>query len=346
VRRTLSILSVVGGLMCVLGGCAQLLGVDDVTWRGGDSAPIDALVDQTDASAPDAMFDAPTCDVPCTLVTQSGILPALATDGVSVFFRTADTVWSCPVTGCANATPVRTTSTTGLHAVSASTNLVVWSDGNAVLGCAPGACATPTTFVDFSPQPVTGLAASPTSSFVLASAGDGSSLAVHTITLVGQTDTNVFTGAPGGGAPGPVAAVPKSPHVYWSQVGVPTLYDCAQAQCASPADTKSILASPSALVATGSAVFAATGSGLVSATANLASTTTFANGAIAGVALSPNSTSRVYFASGTSVQSCATNASPPCTPTTHHTGSAISAIAADDVAVYWIEGTSVMRLVL
>jgi hypothetical protein len=335
----------IAGLQFVLGGCAQLLGVDDVVYRGGDAAT-DA---PSDATQDDVTSDAPRCDGPCaptTLVTQGGLLPTLATDGAHVFFRTADTVWSCPTTGCASPELVASTSMTGLQVVSASSNLVVWTDGTAVLGCAPGACGTPTTYVDFTPMPVTGLAASVASSFVLASGGDTSALSVHRITLDGQTDTQVFAGAPGGGAPGPVAAAPKSQHVYWSQVGTPTLYDCAQATCASAADTRPVVSSPTQIVATGAAVLVATGAGLLFAPSNLASSTTFASGAIAGVALAPSSTARVYFATPTTIASCATSSSPPCAPTTHHTGTAIRAIAADDVALYWIEGSSIMRLAL
>jgi hypothetical protein len=240
---------------------------------------------------------------------------------------------------------VHSTSTTGLHAVAASSNLVVWTDGTAVLGCAPGACGAPTIFTDFSTKPVAGIAASPTSSFVLAAGGDGSFLGVHTITL-GGSDSVVFSGNPGGGMPGPVAAAPKSAHVYWSQVGTPTLYDCAQASCGTPADTLSI-PSPTALVATDMHVFVATPSGLVITPKNPTSSTPFANGVIAGVALSPNSTARVYFATGATIQSCSTTEAAPCAPVTHYGGaSTITALAAADDALYWIEGSAVMRLAL
>lgn len=339
----------IAGLQLVLVGCSELLGVDGVVYRG--DAEIEAATDAAPDVMADVMMDVapPSCDGPCpptTLVTKTGLVPALATDGAHVFFRTTDTVWSCPTTGCASPTFVASTSTAGLQTVSASMDLVVWSDGTKVLGCAPGACGTPTTYVDFAPKPVTGIAASVASSFVLASGGDASVLSVHRISLDGQTDTQVFSGSPGGGAPGPVAAVPKAQHVYWSQVGTPAIYDCTQAQCASAANTLTGIASPTALVATGTSVFIASGAGLVVAPSNLATSTPFASGAISGLALSPNSTARVYFATGTNVESCATSASPPCAPSTHHTGSGITAIAADDTAIYWIEGASVMRLAL
>ena len=342
----------IAGLYGVLCGCAQILGVDDVLYRGGDAAA-EAMSDASAEGAADVVVDVsppPSCDGPCpptTIVTHAGLLPTLATDGANVFFRTSDTVWLCPTTGCASPTPVASTATTGLEIVSASSNLVVWTDGTKVLGCAPGACGIPKTYVDFTPRPVTGLAASTASSFVLASGGDVSLLSVNRISLDGATDTPVFSGSPGGGSPGPVAAVPGALHVYWSQVGAPTLYDCAQPPCAQPDHTLGAPnGSPTALVATPSSLFISSG-GLYIAPSNLASAQSFVAGAIAGIAIKTSSAASVYFAQGTSVESCGATETPPCKPVTHHTASApITAIAADDVAVYWIEGSSIMRLAL
>lgn len=347
----------IAGLQLVLCGCAQLLGVDDVVYRG-DGAVEAAM---SDASSPEATADVaadvvvdvspPVCDGPCpatTVTTKSGILPTLATDGTNVFFRTSDTVWSCATTGCGSATSVAATSTSGLQVVAASSNLVVWTDGTKVRGCAPGACGIPKTYVDFTPKAVTGLAASTLSSFVLASGGDPSVLSVHRITLDAVTDTLVYTGSPGGGAPGPVAAVPGASQVYWSQVGAATLYDCAQTSCAQPQHTvTSSGGSPTALLATPSALFVLTLSGLYIAPSPIAATQSFLPVAIAGMTITTTSTARVYFAQGKTIQSCSTT--PPCNaPTTHYTAAtAIGAIAANDVALYWIEGTSsVMRMAL
>jgi hypothetical protein len=355
VRRAVSI----AGLQFVLCGCAQLLGVDDVAYRGGDAA-VDAMADTAqDAARPDAVADvevdtSPSCDGPCppaTLVTKSGLLPTLATDGVHVFLRTSDSVWSCPTTGCTSPTLVASTATTGLQVVSASSNLVVWSDGTKVFGCAPAACGIPKTYLDFAPKPVTGLAASTASSFVLAAGGDTAALSVHRASLDGSSDTTVFSGSPGGGAPGPVAAVPGAPHVYWSQVGTPTLYDCAQSQsqCGQPDHVLgSLNGSPTAVVATLSSVFILSSNGLAVAPPDLSSSAqSFVAGALGGVTIKTSSTSRVYFAQGKTIQSCGSTDAPPCTPVTHHSGSAaITAIAADDAALYWIEGSSIMRLAL
>lgn len=342
----------IAGLPLMLCGCAQLLGVDDVVYRGGDGA-VEAM---SDASSPDAdadadaTSDAPVCDGPCpptTVVTMNGMLPTLATDGTNVFFRTLDTVWSCATSGCGTSpTSVKSTSTTGLEVVAASMDLVVWTDGAKVFGCPPGACGIPKTYVDFTPAPVTGIAASTVSSFVVAAGGNSSQLAVHRVTL-GGADTLVYSGSPGGGLPGPVAAVPSATQVYWSEVGAPTLFDCAQATCSTQPDhtVNSSGGSPSALLATPNALFVLTTSGLYIAPSPIASTQTFTSGSIAGVAITTTSTDRIYFAEGMTIQSCSTT--PPCTPTTHHTGgAAITAIAADDSALYWIEGSSIMRLAL
>jgi hypothetical protein len=329
----------------LLWGCAELLGVDDVVYRGGDGA-VEAMTDATDA----ATIDAPSsCDGPCPptmVVTQNGLLPTLATDGTNVFFRTQGTVWSCPTTGCASPTSLSATSTTGLEVVAGSTNLALWTDGTKVYGCAPGACGIPKTYVDFASRPVTGLAASTLSSFVLASGGDGSILSVHRISLDASNDTTVFSGSPGGGAPGPVAAEPNASHVYWSQVGTPTLFDCAQTSCTQPDHTvNSSGGSPMALLAISKALFVVTSSGISIAPTPISTTQSFTSGSIAGATTTTSSTARIYFAEGQTIQSCSTT--PPCTPTTEHAGNAaITAITADDVALYWIEGSTIMRQAL
>jgi len=342
----------IAGLQLVLCGCAQLLGVDDVVYRGGDDGAAEAMTDASPEAIADVVVDVspPSCDGPCpatTLTTKGGLLATLATDGTNVFFRTIDTVWSCAITGCGSAKSVASTSSTGLQVAAASSNLVVWTDGTKVLGCPPGSCGIPKTYVDFTPKAVTGLAASPISSFVLASGGDGSLLSVHRISLDGVTDTPVFSGSPGGGAPGPVAAVPGASQVYWSQVGTPTLYDCAATSCAQPDHTVSSTGgTPSALLATPAALFVLSAAGLYIAPSPISATQTFLAASIAGMTITTTSTARIYFANGTTIQSCSTT--PPCSsPVTHHTGAAaISAIAADDVALYWIEGSSVMRMEL
>lgn len=337
----------IAGLSWMLCGCAQLLGVDDVVYRGDGS--VEAMSDAALESAADVAIEAsPSCDGPCpptTLVSKGGLLPTLATDGTNVFLRTADTVWSCATSGCASPTPLASTSTSGLQIVAASSDLVVWTDGPKVFGCAPGACGIPKTYVTFGSKPVTGLAASTLSSFVLAAGGDGSLLSVHRISLDGLTDTPVYSGSPGGGSPGPVAAVPGASQVYWSQVGTPTLYDCSQTTCAQPEHTVGSSGSPSALLATSSALFVLTPSGISIAPSPIASTQSFASGTVTGMTTTTASTATIYFAEGAAIRSCSTT--PPCTPTTVHTGgAAITAIAADGVALYWIEGTSIMRQAL
>jgi len=225
----------------------------------------------------------------------------------------------------------------------------VWSNGNLVLGCVPGSCGVPTTYTNFTPFAVGGLAATLSSSFVLMSGGDNSNLIVRKNTLDGQNEQTVYTGTPGGGAPGPVAATPNSSHVYWSQMGVGTVYDCTQTSCGgTPTTTRSIATTPTSMVATLNDVYVGTAAGLLRLPSDLStSPATLVNGVIAGVALSPNVTSRVYFATGTTIQSCSTGTTT-CAPTTHYPGSttSISAIAAADDAVYWIEGTQIMRLAL
>jgi len=156
----------------------------------------------------------------------------------------------------------------------------------------------------------------------------------------------VYAGSPGGGSPGPVAAVPNASHVYWSQVGTPTLYDCAQTSCAQPDHTVgSSGGSPASLLAIPSALFVVTPSGISIAPSPIAATQPFVSGGgVAGMTITTSSTARVYFAEGKTIQSC--GAAPPCAPVTHYTGgAAITAIAADDAAIYWIEGSSIMRLV-
>jgi hypothetical protein len=332
----------------MLCGCAQLLGVDDVVYRGGDGAT-EAMTDASSSDADVTADASPSCDGPCpptTIVTKSGLLPTLATDGTHVFFRTIDTVWSCSTSGCANnPTALASTSTSGLEIVAAASDLVVWTDGSSVFGCAPGACGIPRTYFNFASKPVTGLAASTLSSFVLAAGGDGALLSVHRNTLDGANDAQIYSGSPGGGSPGPVAAVPGANEVYWSQVGTPTLYDCSQATCAQPEHTVgSSGGSPTALLATSKALFVVTPGGVQIASAPIASTQSFVSGAIQGVTITTTSAATIYFCEDTIIQSCSTT--PPCTSAPIHTGSGITAIAADGVALYWIEGSSIMRMAL
>src|SRR5947209_19761347 len=106
--------------MLLLGGCSQLLGVDDVVYRGAEADAASDAFSDSEAASQDVALDVtldvtPSCDGGCKptiVVSASGLAPTLATDGALVFFRTSDTVWSCPTSGCAPATKVAPTSTT------------------------------------------------------------------------------------------------------------------------------------------------------------------------------------------------------------------------------------------
>ncbi len=354
--RTFMALASVG---IALGACAQVLDLDAVVYVGVDAAP-DAPEDgRADATA-DAALEAdatPTCDAPCppaTLLVESGLEPTLATDGKNVFVRVGGEVQACSVNGCASASHVFTAGSATPRLVAASASRVYWNDGNAVFGCAgAGACGTPSTIVDLGALQLTGLAASTASSWVHAVGWSGGTLRVVRASLDGSTQTQVISQSIASSTSGAVVAVPQSTRVYWAEDGVPGIFDCASPPCASPDHATTALASsPLGLAATIASVFFGTSSGLYVADKDLATAKSFASGGVVEhVVTTTASEASVYFVEGAgaawTLAACPTS-SPTCpSPSVlHTTTTAITALAADDTSLYWIEGTAVMRLVL
>src|SRR6185312_9077623 len=167
-----------------------------------------------------------------------------------------------------------------------------------------------------------GLAASPASSWVLASGSNATTLRVLRATIDGSSQDQVVSQSNGGGSAGPVAAVPKAPRVYWAVEGTPAIFDCVSPPCATPDhNTAGLAFSPIGLVATGAAVFFGTSGGLYTAAADLTNARLFAgSGFVVAVALRTSSIATVYFVEhvGASwdVESCPTSGS--CTPAVLH----------------------------
>ena len=349
----MSRLVVLASMGISLGGCAQILGVGDLVYRGPDASAdvaeesppeIDAGADVLDASsAPDG---------PTTLFVETGLEPTIATDGARVFVRTSGAVQSCPTSGCASPTHVWTSTGAAPRFVAATATRVIWNEDAAVYGC-DGAttCATPTVMVDLgSSYQLGGIAASPASSWVLASGWSGSTLRVLRSNLDGTSQDQVVSQTLGGGTAGPVTAAPGSPHVYWSEVGAPAIFDCVSPPCASPDhNTNALASSPLALVATLGPVFFGTTTGLWTADASLGSSQSFAgSGLVASVALSGTTVYFVEHAGATwTIESCPTGTAPCASPAPlHASATAISALVAESAALDWIEGDAVMRMVL
>jgi hypothetical protein len=346
-----------------LTGCAQLLDIGGLDYRGSDAseevAPGDAEVPDADAEAQadsGAIEAAPPCDGPCaptTLVTTGGLEPTIATDGKSVFLRAGTEVESCSVGGCQSPSHVYTTSAATPRLVAASSSRVYWNDGSAVFGCAgAGACGAPTTMMDLGSLALTGLSASLASSWVVASGWGSGNLSVLRAAPDGTSEGPVVAQTIGGGTSGAVVVVPQSSRVYWAEDGAPTIFDCVAPPCASPDhNTNALALSPLGLVATLAQVFFGTTSGLYVADKDLASAKPFAgSGVIGGVVLQPSSEAVVYFVehagANWTIESCPTGGAS-CTPAAlHTTTTAVSALAADDASLVWIEGNAVMRMVL
>lgn len=359
--------------------CSQLLGIDDLAWRGGDAsvdAPVDAELDDV---AEDAPLDAATCDgsfaadpkncgrcghdcfggacdagacEPATLLAQSGLEATLATDGEQVFFRVGGAVDACSVTGCASPTTLWTASAATPRLVAASAGRVYWNDGNAVYGCdAAAPCGTPATMFDLGASQLTGLAASAASSWVLGAGYTASTLRVMRAKTDASTSDQVVSMSIGGSTSGAVTAVPQSSHVYWGEEGAPAIFDCVSPPCTTyDHDTTALGSSPLAMVATIASVFFGTTGGLWTVDASLANAKAFAgSGTVALVVLAPSSESTVYFvsqAAGTwTLASCPT-AACPSPATLRATTTPITALAADDVSLYFIEGGAIERLAL
>src|SRR5512143_813631 len=114
-------------VLSALGGCAAILGVDDLTYlgpEGGLDAASEASGDAGDAGAQDAPCEAAVatdpkncggCGRDClgggceagvcqpVLVTTGSGLVTLASDGTTLFLRDSAAIHACPVTGCADA---------------------------------------------------------------------------------------------------------------------------------------------------------------------------------------------------------------------------------------------------
>ncbi len=340
-------------------GCSTILGIDDLRYVGGDAS--------ADANASDggAEAEASSCNghdclggacsngvcQPVLVMQTSSLQPTLATDGVNVFFRDASGVKSCAVSGCANATPMASAASSGV--VGVSTTRVYWSETTTIRSCAKTAC-TPSTLIDLGALGVTGMAASTESSFVFAAGSAAGTLGVWRAGLDGSGLQQVISQSIASSTSGAVASPAGSQRAYWAQIGTPAISYC-DATCGTTPDATTIAmpVSAQAMVATSQAVFVATANGVFRTPAALTPTPTgFAGSAqVRALALS-TSGATLYFAemlsgSTSAIRSCAASATT-CSPTDVHLASnPITALAVDDVAMYWVEGTTaIWRLAL
>lgn len=246
---------------------------------------------------------------------------------------------------------IAASSTSGVVAV--SSQRVYWSEATKIESCDKSSCA-PTTLIDLGALGVTGLAASPQISSVFAAGSAAGTLGVWRSTLDGSSVVSVTTQSIASSSAGAVACAAGSSRVYWAQIGTPMISFC-NAQCPTNPDgtTQSLPISPTAMVATAANVFFASSSGVFRVDQSLTgSGAGFAgSNAIHALALSTSSDTLYYAelltASTSALRSCATNVAACASPVDVHLASTqIAAVAVDDVAIYWIEGNTIMRLAL
>jgi hypothetical protein len=231
---------------------------------------------------------------------------------------------------------------------------VYWNEGNTVYGCATATC-NPTQYMSTAPATLYGIGSAVKSPLLLAVDQDTTpTIRVWEMGLddVSPMPTQIINYTSGGpAAPNQVAATPST-RAFWSQFATPTLYMCQSGACGSTPDgTVPAGSNPVALVATPAALYVATASGVKVAPVTLTSSPTSFAGthAVTAIAANPTSTELFYAEQATTnnVVECSTSGST-CTPAILQMRSnAISALAADGTAVYWIEGgNSIVRLVL
>ncbi len=349
-------------LVSVLGGCAQLIGLDDVGFRGIDGAT-DAPFDgpgSEDASDAGATCDANTqldpkncgrCGHDClgadcsygacgALVVTSGtyLSASLATDGVRVFYRDQTSVRSCPVGGCDAGELLASAPANSAGAIAAGPTAVYWSDGTAVRSCTKTACAQPKDVFDASPLAIDGVGTS--ASHVYVTAHTSLEIALFQSALDGTSATQLEQQA-NATATGAVAARPQG-GVYWYETAPsPTVFYCASTCASGPTASRVLAAAPTGIIATDSAVFVATLAGIFRMDDALASPpAAFYAGAASAIA---NGSGAIFFVSPASpdrIGACSTAGSACASPmwlyTTTTSSYPLVAIAADGIAVYWI----------
>lgn len=278
----------------------------------------------------------------------------LAADGTHVYFRTNTAVEACPATA---KTCVPTSIWTTTHPLSnmltAATGYVFWNDGSVIYGCTSTSC-TPTQYLDTSATSGTlyAIGSALGSKYLWAVAQD--TTPNINVWQMGLDDTSpspriIITYDPGPAQPNLVAATPASSRVIWSTASTPTLYVCQDpTSCAmAPSGNTTSTPSPLALVATPSALYVASAvSGVWYTTdLSLASGTSHFAGSNQIFGLAANGTSTtIFYAEQSAIFGCPTSGTS-CQMLYQTTGS-IGALAADNTAIYWIEGPKLMRLVL